>query len=229
MSEFIPPKHIGFIMDGNGRWAKLRGRPRNYGHKKGADVIEAVVKHCHDRGVKAVSLYAFSTENWSRPKEEVDFIFDILRRFLKKYKKKLIANEIRFLISGNLAELPEELRAQCEDCISATEVFTEKFLNIAINYGSRSELTRAVNALIASGKKEVTEADVSAALYTSLLPDIDLVIRTSGEQRLSNFFMWQCAYAELYFTDVLWPDFDDKELDKALDWFASRGRRYGGI
>ena len=223
------PKHIGFIMDGNGRWAKQRGKLRSFGHRKGADILDWLITECFDRGIKAISLYAFSTENWSRPKEEVATIFDILRKFLKKYESKLIRNEVRLIVSGDLTKIPESLMQQCEACMKTTSVFSEKFLNIAINYGSRAEIVKATNDLIKSGKTEITEEDINSALYTSLLPDIDLVVRTSGEQRLSNFFLWQSAYAELYFTDVLWPDFGNKELDEALDWYAGRGRRFGGI
>ena len=229
MEEVKLPRHIGFIMDGNGRWAKKQGKIRSFGHRKGADILDGLLTYCYDKGIKAVSMYAFSTENWSRPKEEIDVIFDILRKFLKRYKQKLIRDKVRFLISGDLNAIPETLRLLCEDCMEATSMFSERFLNLALNYGSRAEIVKATNDLIKSGKKEITEEDFSSALYTSLLPDIDLVIRTSGEQRLSNFFLWQCAYSELYFTDVLWPDFTNEELDKAIEWYNGRGRRFGGI
>ena len=229
MEERAVPTHVGFIMDGNGRWAKQRNKPRSYGHKKGADILERLIQSCNEAGVKVVSLYAFSTENWSRPKEEVEYIFNILDKFLKKYLKELLKNRIRLIISGDISALPDNLNAKCVSCMEQTKGFTEKFLNIAINYGSRSEIVTAVNKLISEGKKEISEEDISSALYTKELPDIDLIVRTSGEQRLSNFFLWQSAYAELYFTETLWPDFDDEELRKALDWYANRKRKFGGI
>lgn len=222
------PRHIGFIMDGNGRWAKLRGKSRSYGHKKGADVIEEVVSACFDEGVKAVSLYAFSTENWSRPKEEIDTIFDLLEKFLRRYENKLVNERIRLIISGDLSEISEKLRNRSISVMKNTERFVGKTLNIAINYGGRAEIVRAAKLLSETGEP-ITEENLAGRLYTTGLPDIDLVVRTSGESRLSNFFLWQCAYAELYFTDVLWPDFKTEELKKALDWFAGRKRRFGNI
>lgn len=222
------PRHIGFIMDGNGRWAKLRGKSRSYGHKKGADVIEEVVSACFDEGVQAVSLYAFSTENWSRPKEEIDTIFDLLEKFLRRYENKLVNERIRLIISGDLSEISEKLRNRSISVMKNTERFVGKTLNIAINYGGRAEIVRAAKLLSETGEP-ITEENLAGRLYTTGLPDIDLVVRTSGESRLSNFFLWQCAYAELYFTDVLWPDFKTEELKKALDWFAGRKRRFGNI
>lgn len=222
------PRHIGFIMDGNGRWAKLRGKSRSYGHKKGADVIEEVVSACFFEGVEAVSLYAFSTENWSRPKEEIDTIFDLLEKFLRRYENKLVNERIRLIISGDLSEISEKLRNRSISVMKNTERFVGKTLNIAINYGGRAEIVRAAKLLSETGEP-ITEENLAGRLYTTGLPDIDLVVRTSGESRLSNFFLWQCAYAELYFTDVLWPDFKTEELKKALDWFAGRKRRFGNI
>ena len=222
------PRHIGFIMDGNGRWAKLRGKSRSYGHKKGADVIEEVVSACFGEGVEAVSLYAFSTENWSRPKEEIDTIFDLLEKFLRRYENKLVNERIRLIISGDLSEISEKLRNRSISVMKNTERFVGKTLNIAINYGGRAEIIRAAKLLSETGEP-ITEENLAGRLYTTGLPDIDLVVRTSGESRLSNFFLWQCAYAELYFTDVLWPDFKTEELKKALDWFAGRKRRFGNI
>ena len=222
------PRHIGFIMDGNGRWAKLRGKGRSYGHKKGADVIEEVVSACFFEGVEAVSLYAFSTENWSRPKEEIDTIFDLLEKFLRRYENKLVNERIRLIISGDLSEISEKLRNRSISVMKNTERFVGKTLNIAINYGGRAEIVRAAKLLAEAGEP-ITEENLAGRLYTAGLPDIDLAVRTSGESRLSNFFLWQCAYAELYFTDVLWPDFGTEELKKALEWFAGRKRRFGNI
>lgn len=225
----IVPRHVGIIMDGNGRWAKQRGKPRSYGHKKGADVIDEVVTACFERGADAVSLYAFSTENWVRPKEEVDAIFGLLGILIEKKLAKLIKNEIKLIISGDISPLPESLRKKCSNAVQKSGKFKGKVLNVALNYGSRAEITRAVNVALGSGRTEITEEDISAGLYTAGLPDIDLVIRTSGEMRLSNFFLWQCAYAEFYFTDVLWPDFHKEELDKAFEWYSHRKRRFGGV
>ena len=225
----IVPRHVGIIMDGNGRWAKQRGKPRSYGHKKGADVIDEVVTACFERGAEAVSLYAFSTENWVRPKEEVDAIFGLLGILIDKKLAKLIKNEIKLIISGDISPLPESLRKKCSNAVQKSGNFKGKVLNVALNYGSRAEITRAVNVALGSGRTEITEEDISAGLYTAGLPDIDLVIRTSGEMRLSNFFLWQCAYAEFYFTDVLWPDFHKEELDKAFEWYSHRKRRFGGV
>ncbi len=223
------PRHVGIIMDGNGRWAKLRGKPRSYGHKKGADIIDEVVSACFDGGTEAVSLYAFSTENWVRPKEEIETIFGLLGILLDKKFSRLVKQRVRLIISGDITPLPEKLRVKCLNAIEKTKDFTGRTLNVALNYGSRTEITRACNLALRSGKTEITEEDVAANLYTAGLPDIDLVIRTSGEMRLSNFFLWQCAYAEFYFTDVLWPDFHKDELEKAFEWFSHRKRRFGGV
>ena len=223
------PRHVGIIMDGNGRWAKKRGKPRSYGHKKGADVIDEVVTECFNEGAKAVSLYAFSTENWVRPKEEIDAIFGLLGVLIEKKLSKLIKKEVRLIISGDITPLPESVREKCLNVVKKSENFKERTLNIALNYGSRAEIVRAANLAIKSGKTELTEEDFVNGFYTSSLPDIDLVIRTSGEMRLSNFFLWQCAYAEFYFTDVLWPDFHKEELKKAFEWYSHRKRRFGGV
>ena len=225
----VVPRHVGIIMDGNGRWAKLRGKPRSYGHKKGADIIDEVVSACFDNGIEAVSLYAFSTENWVRPKEEIETIFGLLGILLDKKFSKLIKQHVRLTISGDISPLPEKLRVKCLNAIEKTKDFTGRTLNVALNYGSRTEITRACNLVLQSGKTEISEEDIAANLYTAGLPDIDLVIRTSGEMRLSNFFLWQCAYAEFYFTDVLWPDFHKEELEKAIEWFSHRKRRFGGV
>ena len=224
----VVPRHVGFIMDGNGRWAKQRNKPRNFGHQKGAENVEKVVSACFSCGIEYVSLYAFSTENWGRPEKEVKKIMELLYKFLIKYTKTLIKNEIRFIVSGDKSKLTEKL----VELINKTEDITKSYhntLNIAINYGGKQEIVNAVNKLIKCGKNEVSEEDVQNALYTSELPDIDLVVRTSGEQRLSNFFIWQCAYAEFYFTDVLWPDFDENCLNDAIEWYSKRNRRFGKL
>lgn len=229
MDELKIPRHIGFIMDGNGRWAKLKGKPRNYGHLKGADRVEEIVTCCFNMGVECVSLYAFSTENWSRPKNEVDKIFDILEKFLEKYGQTLIKNRIRLKISGDVSAFPEKIRSLVFKRQKETEEFTSKTLNIAINYGGRQEILRAANNLLKSGKTEISEQDFKNELYTAGLPEMDLVVRTSGEMRISNFFLYDVAYAEFYFTDVLWPDFDEKELKKAIECYSHRKRRFGNV
>ena len=226
--NMVVPTHVGFIMDGNGRWAKQKGKPRNFGHQKGAENVEKVVSACFSNGIKYVSLYAFSTENWGRPESEVKKIMDLLYRFLIKYTKTLIKNEIKFMVSGDKGGLSKELR----ELIVKTEEITKNYsktLNIAINYGGKQEIVNAVNRIIALGETQVNEETISKHLYTSVLPYIDLVIRTSGEQRLSNFFIWQCAYSEFYFTPVLWPDFDEGCLQDAISWYSKRNRRFGKL
>ena len=228
VENIVVPRHVGFIMDGNGRWAKQRNKPRNFGHQKGAENVEKVVSACFSSGIEYVSLYAFSTENWGRPKEEVDKIMELFYKFLVKYTKSLIKNEIRLIVSGDKSKLTDKL----VELINQSEEITKNYhrtLNLAINYGGKQEIVTAINALLKSGKSEVSEKDVESVLYTRDLPDIDLVVRTSGEQRLSNFFIWQCAYSEFYFTDVLWPDFDEKCLKDAIECYSKRNRRFGKL
>ncbi len=227
--KLIIPRHIGFIMDGNGRWAKMRGKPRNYGHVKGADRVDEVVSNCFSYGVECITLYAFSTENWSRPKQEVDKIMNILYNFLKKYNAKLNDNQVRLKVSGDTSKLNKKTADLIYKTENETARFTSKTLNIAVNYGSKQEILHAVNTLLKSGKTEASLQDFENALYTAGMPDIDLVVRTSGESRISNFFLWQTAYAELYFTNTLWPDFDKAELQKAIEWFSLRNRRFGNV
>ena len=227
--KLVIPRHIGFIMDGNGRWAKMRGKPRNYGHVKGADRVDEVVSNCFSYGVECITLYAFSTENWSRPKQEVDKIMNILYNFLKKYNAKLNDNQVRLKVSGDTSKLNKKTADLIYKTENETARFTSKTLNIAVNYGSKQEILHAVNTLLKSGKTEASLQDFENALYTAGMPDIDLVVRTSGESRISNFFLWQTAYAELYFTNTLWPDFDKAELQKAIEWFSLRNRRFGNV
>lgn len=227
-SKIIVPNHIGFIMDGNGRWAKKQGKPRNYGHQKGADKVEDVVTWCFEAGVKYVSLYAFSCENWGRPKEEVDKIISLLVKFLKKYTKTLIKNEIRLVVSGDISVFDSDIIESIKKAEELTSHFKERTLNIAINYGGRQEIVSAVNNLIDKGEAVSIES-LSNQLAVRGIPDIDLVVRTSGEIRISNFYLWQIAYAELYFTDVLWPDFSKEEFENALIWYSNRNRRFGKL
>lgn len=227
--EKIVPMHIGFIMDGNGRWAKSQGKPRSFGHLSGAENVKRIVKTSFERGIKVVSVYAFSTENWKRPSEEINQLFSLLSIFLSTNESYLIKKEIRVIFSGDISKLPQDLYKKCVEVQEITSHFSDKVFNIALNYGGKQELVRAFNLLCKEGKEEITEEDIENHLYTKGLPDIDLVVRTSGEQRLSNFFLFQSAYSELYFTEKAWPEFDEEELDKAIEWYSQRQRRFGGI
>ena len=220
------PRHIGIIMDGNGRWAKAHGKSRNYGHQKGADALDNVVETYFDRGVEVLSFYAFSTENWKRPKDEVDKLMSLMSTFIDRWLKKLVAKKVKLVISGDITCLAPRRLKKVENAVEQTKNFTEHTVNICFNYGSRDEIVKAVNKCVIEGKP-VTEESFNAHLYTADLPDVDLVIRTSGEQRLSNFLLWQSAYAELYFTPVHWPDFGTEEIDKSLAWYNERTRRFG--
>jgi undecaprenyl diphosphate synthase len=219
---------VGIIMDGNGRWAKARGLSRNEGHKAGAKVIEEVIKALKDLGVHHVTLYAFSTENWKRPKEEVDGIMNLIYGYLERVKEigKEYETSVRFI--GDKSPLPEKLRRKCIE-IETMSSSKENIINVALNYGGRDEIVRAVNEAIKEGCDPVTEDDISRHLYTSDSPDPDLIIRTGGDMRISNFMIWQCAYSELYVTETLWPDFGRAELIKAAEEFYKRKRRYGGL
>lgn len=220
--------HIAIIMDGNGRWAKMRHKPRSFGHNEGSKNVERISDYAFNNGVKTLTLYAFSSENWARPKEEVDALMRLLKIYLNKFIKKLVKNEIRLYISGDIEPFSDELKRVILDGIERTKTFTRHTLNIALNYGGRQEIVTAVNKLIASNTP-VTIEGISKNLYTAEFGDPDLIIRTGGEIRLSNFMMFQSAYSELYFTDVLWPDFNGEELQKAIDAFKNRNRRFGGL
>ena len=220
------PRHIGFIMDGNGRWAKLRGYPRVKGHRAGLKTVDNVLDLCKKYGVSYVSLYVFSTENWSRPKEEVDNLFNLAREYLKKsngFRKR----DIRVVVSGSMAELPPYLAAAVANIERDTCGCASLTLNLCINYGGRDEIIHAVNRMVADGVT-ADEKTFETYLYKKL-PPLDLVARTSGEMRLSNFMLYQAAYAELYFTDVLWPDFDENEFRRMLVSYAGRERKFGDI
>ncbi len=225
------PRHVGVIMDGNGRWATALGQKRSYGHKEGAKTVVEVVKTFVKKGVEFVSLYAFSTENFSRPKEEVDFLFETLKKGIAKYGEECLKLNARLIVSGDLSVLDGDLQKVIEEYSLKTQVNKSPVLNICLNYGARQELCRAFNQMIEKGETNATPEVVEKYLYgaDSQLPSLDLVIRTGGEKRLSNFMLWQASYAELYFTDVLWPDFSKEECLKALEWFSSRKRRFGKI
>lgn len=221
-------RHIAFIMDGNGRWASRRLLPREAGHRAGAENFKKVVRWCGNMGIPAVTVYAFSTENWKRPSTEVNAIMRLLDSFILDAKNEKDIHGIRYVFLGDTDGLPLDLSEKCREL----ETLTAKnslLLNIALNYGGRSELVHAVNRLLEAGAKNVSESDISNALYTAHTADPDLIVRTAGEYRLSNFLLWQSAYAELYFTDILWPDFDFDALCDAVREFSQRKRRYGGI
>ena len=228
------PAHIAFIMDGNGRWAKQRFLSRNLGHNEGAKVLKRMVRICGDMGVKHLTFYAFSTENWARPKEEVDTLMGLLLDFLINYEREMEGKDIRIRVIGDVKVLSQEIQNQVKIVHDATCNNKSLEVNVAINYGSRDEILAAARALARKAvdgelkPDEIDAAAFGAELYTVGTPDPDLFIRTSGEQRLSNFLLWQSAYAELYFTPVLWPDFSDAELYKAIIDYQERDRRFGG-
>ena len=223
------PKHIGFIMDGNGRWAKVRGKLRTYGHKIGTESMIEISKHAKALGIKYITFYAFSTENWKRPKEEIDEIFRLAKEFIDQNKEEFVNNNVRLNFVGDIEKLPNDLKKSINECINCTNKNTDFVITIAINYGARTEIISAINRIIKDGLKSVDEKIFEKYLQTFGIPDPDFVIRTSGEYRLSNFLLYQSAYAELYFPKKYWPDFRAKELDKAIKVYLKRDRKYGNI
>jgi undecaprenyl diphosphate synthase len=221
-------QHIAFIMDGNGRWAQKRGLKRQDGHREGSEAFKRVVSYCSELGLKAVTVYAFSTENWKRPKEEVDSLMKLLERYLTSSKDELMKRGVRFRVIGDKSVLSPGLIKKINNMERAT-AGNPLLLNFALNYGGRDELVRAFKKLSDSGKTDITEQDISLALDTFDCMDPDLVVRTGGDIRISNFLIWQAAYSELYFADVLWPDITKEHIDAAISDFYSRQRRYGGI
>ncbi len=222
-------RHVAFIMDGNGRWATSRNMPREEGHKEGVKAFINAVEYCRKIGIECITVYAFSTENWKRPKREVDAIMALLEQYLDNFftdKKAEGLGAVHFI--GDLSVLSKSLVAKMK-LIEKLTAKRKSVLNIAVNYGSRAELTNAVNKLIAEGKSHIAPEDIDSALYTAGCPDPDLIVRTGGDFRISNFLLWQSAYSELYFTNTLWPDFDAEEIDKAVAEFYSRKRRFGGL
>lgn len=228
------PNHIAIILDGNGRWAKKRGMPRSYGHVKGCENLEDICEVAKELGVKYLTVYAFSTENWKRSKEEVDGLMKLFRNYLKKCIKISQKNNMRVKVIGDVSAFDPDIQESIVKLENFSKDFTELHFQIALNYGSRDEITRAVNRMLEdqkAGKLEtpVSEDTISDYLDTAGLPDPDLMIRTSGELRLSNYLLWQLAYTEFYFTDVPWPDFKRDELVKAIEKYNERDRRYGGV
>ena len=229
------PQHIAIILDGNGRWAKAKGMPRNYGHTAGAKNVETVCQAAHDLGVKYVTMYAFSTENWNRPEGEVEALMKLLESYLKNCIKTADKNNMRVRVIGDTTRLSERFQERIRELEAASAKNGGLNLQIAINYGSRDEMTRAMRRMsedVAAGKRkpeEITESVFEEYLDTAGIPDPDLLIRTSGELRLSNFLLWQLAYSEFYFTDVPWPDFHKEELERAIEAYNKRDRRFGGL
>ena len=229
------PRHVAIILDGNGRWAKAHGLPRNAGHLKGAAAVENILEVARDMGIEYLTVYAFSTENWSRPKDEVAALMKLLKDYLVGSIKKSMKNNVRCRVIGDRTRLAADILESIERLEEATRGNTGLKFTIAINYGGRDEITRAVRAVaseVMRGEKkaeDIVESDIAAELDTADLPDPDLLIRTCKEQRISNFLLWQCAYSEFYFADVAWPDFDKSELEKAVAAYGKRTRKFGGL
>ncbi len=232
--ENTVPRHIGIIMDGNGRWAKKRGMPRSFGHKQGAAVFKKTINWCRELGIECATFYAFSTENWKRPADEVDGIMNLLRQYIKDIRAAAKEN-IRFVFLGDISGLPSDIYNELVDIEKQTETNSEFICGVALNYGGRAEIVSAVKILAAravNGEisfEEIDENTVEECLYTREMPPLDMVLRPSGEKRLSNFMIWQAAYAEFVFMDVLWPDFNKTHLEYALKLYAERDRRFGGV
>ncbi len=222
------PRHIAILLAGNGRWAKRRNLPRTAGHKVGAENFRRIATYCKDIGIQYLTVYAFSTENWKRPAEEVEAIMSLLEKYLLEAIEQMERDRVRMEFFGDVSVLSPKLQALIERTREISKRFEGVQVNICLNYGGRDEIVRAARACVAEGA-EIDEDSLSRHMYSAGIPDPDLVIRPSGEYRLSNFLLWQIAYSELYFTDVLWPDFTTEELDKAIDDFNSRNRRFGGI
>lgn len=229
------PRHVAVIMDGNGRWAKRKGLPRIMGHRQGVDALKDLLRCCKDWGIQALTAYAFSTENWGRPHEEVDFLMTLFERVLKRELQEMMQENVRIQFVGNLAALPRSLQAEIERSMTQTQHNPGIQFTVATNYGGRQEILQACRAIAIQVQQghiqpdEIDEALFSRHLYTANVCDPDLLIRTSGEMRLSNFLLWQMAYAELYITDALWPDFDRAQFHKALSAYQQRDRRFGKV
>ena len=229
------PRHVAIIMDGNGRWAKARGLSRLKGHEHGAESVRAIIRACKDAGVQYLTLYAFSVENWVRPKDEIDGLMSLLIRFLRTQEHELHDNEVRLRLIGRIGDLSANVRKELARVMKATEHYTKGNLVLALSYGGRTEIANAAREIARKAKageldpETVDETTVAAHLYAPDIPDPDLLIRTSGEMRISNFLLWQISYAELYVTKVFWPDFREEEFRKALEDYAGRHRRFGDV
>ena len=222
------PSHIAIIMDGNGRWAEKRGLPRTLGHKEGANALRKIITYAGKIGVGYLTVYAFSTENWKRSKDEVDALMFLFKTYLKNEEKNIMKNNVRFLVSGRKDGVSPPLLKAIKNLEDKSKDNTGLTLNIAFNYGGRAEIIDAVNSILKLKKDHIDEENFSKYLYSDI-PDPELLIRTSGELRISNFLLWQIAYSEIYITEALWPDFDEKELDKAIESYNGRDRRFGGV
>jgi undecaprenyl diphosphate synthase len=225
------PRHIAFIMDGNGRWAEKRGLPRHKGHEAGVKNIRPIIKYLNQQGIEYITLYAFSTENWNRPDDEVNGLFQLLEKVIEEESRELHKNNVRILHIGSLEGITPGLKKSINEAISLTCKNTGLTVGVAFNYGGRAEIIEAVRRLIAEGEQpqNINEKLFGEYLYTADFPDVDMVIRTGGEFRTSNFLIWQAAYSEYYFTPILWPDFNEEKLKKALSTYSRRQRRFGGL
>ncbi len=229
------PRHVAIILDGNGRWAERQGRERTFGHQAGADNVKTIVREAGHMGIERLTIYAFSTENWKRPQPEVDFLMELFKDYLLRQLRDLMQDGVQLHVVGDRGRLSEGLRKEIEACEADTRNNTGLVLNVAINYGGRDEIVRAARLLaedVQAGRlapADITEDALQRRLYESDAADVDLLIRTGGESRISNFLLWQISYSELYFTPVLWPDFTVEELHRAVDWFCHRDRRFGGL
>ncbi len=221
-------QHIAFIMDGNGRWARKRGMPRTYGHSVGAKTFKKIIEYCVDSGINTVTVYAFSTENWKRPKEEVDTILSLFADYLSDIEKSWREKNIQMHFLGSKSVFPSDISERMTK-LEKDSSGCDRILNVAVNYGGRDDIVHAVRELIDEGKTDITESDITSHLYTKDSPAPDLIVRTGAEMRLSNFLLWEAAYAELYFTPTLWPDFNEKSVDECVFEFYKRKRRYGGV
>ena len=229
MTDAVLPVHVAIIMDGNGRWAQAQNRERTYGHRRGVEMVREIVKASAECGIRMLTLFTFSSENWNRPRNEVQTLLQLFTSALGKYLDELIANEVRLRFIGSRTGLKAGLVKRIEEAEGATARLGRLQLNIALNYGGRRDIAEACLALNSADGGGEMEKRIADYLSTASVGDVDLMIRTGGEHRLSNFLLWQSAYAELYFTDTLWPEFDKGELLKALDWFAKRERRFGAV
>lgn len=228
------PRHIGIIMDGNGRWARQRGLDRKFGHREGAKTFQKIVEYCYDLGIPYLTFYAWSTENWARPQEEVDAVMNLLRDYLNRDLSK-IKQQVRMRFIGGREALPLDIQQKMDEIEEKTAHYTHTTVNLAVNYGGRAEIAEAARRLAGQVKdgtlapEDIDEARISASIYTAGQPDPDMILRPSGERRSSNFLLWQGAYAEMVYLDVLWPDFTPQHLDAALEEFRRRNRRFGGV
>lgn len=230
-SDSLPkklPNHVAFIMDGNGRWASKRLLPRKAGHREGVNVMRKIVRECVSIGIPCITVYAFSTENRDRPQEEVDALLSLMEEHISGFLDELLEMGVRVTVMGDLSYFSESMRSILENAMEKSASYTRSTLNLALNYGARDEIVRAVNLAIEKGSK-ISKEEFARLLYTSTVPDPDLIVRTGGEARLSNFMLWQCAYSEFAFTKTLWPDFNKKELYSILNDFATRERRFGKV